>query len=76
MDALAHQPYAPKPEEGIYAMTLSADGKLSLNSTSAALNPAALIPHSDGKSIYAILETNTKQWLYHSLYGKSGWQFK
>ena len=25
MDALAHQPYAPKPGEGIYAMTLSAD---------------------------------------------------
>lgn len=57
MDALAHQPYAPKPGEGIYAMTLSTDGKLSLNSTSASLNPAVLIPHSDGKSIYAILET-------------------
>lgn len=57
MDALAHQPYAPKPGEGIYAMTLSTDGKLSLNSTSASLNPAVLIPHSDGKTIYAILET-------------------
>jgi len=57
MDALAHQPYAPKPGEGIYAMTLSTDGKLTLNSTSAALNPAVMIPHSDGKSIYAILET-------------------
>jgi len=57
MDALAHQPYAPKPGEGIYAMTLSTDGKLSVNSTAASLNPAVLIPHSDGKSIYAILET-------------------
>lgn len=57
MDALAHQPYAPKPGEGIYAMTLSADGKLSLKNTTSALNPAVMIPHSDGKSIYAILET-------------------
>jgi len=57
MDVLAHQPYAPKAGKGIYAMTLGADGKLALNSTSAALNPAVLIPHSDGKSIYAILET-------------------
>lgn len=57
MDALAHQPYAPVPGKGIYAMTLSADGKLSLNDTTAALNPAVLIPHSNGKTLYAILET-------------------
>jgi len=57
LDALAHQPYAPKSGEGIYAMTLSTDGKLSLNSTTAALNPAVLIPHSDGETLYAILET-------------------
>ena len=57
MDVLAHQPYAPIPGKGIYAMTLSSEGKLHLNSTVAALNPAVLIPHSDGKSIYAILET-------------------
>jgi len=57
MDALAHQPYAPVPGKGIYAMTLTRDGKLVLNETTEALNPAVLIPHSDGKTLYAIVET-------------------
>lgn len=57
MDALAHQPYAPVPGMGIYAMTIDSSGRLSLNSTIEALNPAVLIPHTDGKSLYAILET-------------------
>ena len=57
MDALAHQPYAPVPGKGIYAMTLSSDGKLSLNDTTEALNPAVLIPHSNEKTLYAIVET-------------------
>jgi 6-phosphogluconolactonase len=57
MDALAHQPYAPVPGKGIYAMTLSRDGKLTLDDTIEALNPAVLIPHSDGRTLYAIVET-------------------
>ena len=57
LDALAHQPYAPVPGKGIYAMTLHQDGKLTLNETYESLNPAVLIPHSDGQSLYAILET-------------------
>ncbi len=57
MDALAHQPYAPVPGKGIYAMTLNRAGKLSLKDTTKALNPAVLIPHSNGKTIYAIVET-------------------
>ena len=57
MDALAHQPYAPVPGKGIYAMTLTKEGKLVVNDISESLNPAVLIPHSNGKSLYAILET-------------------
>ena len=57
MDVLAHQPHAPISGEGIYEMTLSRNGKLSLNGTTPALNPAVLIPHSNGKSLYAIVET-------------------
>lgn len=57
MDVLAHQPYAPVPGKGIYQMTLDKDAKLTLNGTTPALNPAVLIPHNDGKSLYAIVET-------------------
>ena len=57
LDALAHQPYAPIPGKGIYAMTLDREGRLTLDETYAALNPAVLIPHSNGESLYAILET-------------------
>lgn len=57
IDALAHQPYSPKPGEGIYVMTLSEDGKFTVNETVKALNPAVLIPHSNKKVLYAILET-------------------
>ena len=57
MDVLAHQPYAPIPGEGIYAMTLDRSGRLFLRESYQALNPAVLIPHSDGKSLYAIVET-------------------
>lgn len=57
LDVLAHQPYAPVAGKGIYAMTLTGDGRLRLNDVTEALNPAVLIPHSDGKSLYAILET-------------------
>jgi len=57
LDALAHQPYAPIPGEGIYSMTLKADGTLALDATTEALNPAVLIPGRDQASVYAILET-------------------
>ena len=57
MDALAHQPYAPVPGKGIYAMTLSQEGKLTVDGISEALNPAVLIPHSNDKVLYAITET-------------------
>jgi 6-phosphogluconolactonase len=57
LDVLAHQPYAPVPGKGIYAMTLTRDGALELNDVTQALNPAVLIPHSDGKTLYAICET-------------------
>lgn len=57
LDVLAHQPYAPVPGKGIYAMTLDRNGRLELTDTTETLNPAVLIPHADGKSMYAILET-------------------
>ena len=56
LDALAHQPYAPVPGEGIYSMVLSADGELTQTSVMPALNPAVLIPAPD-RGMYAILET-------------------
>lgn len=56
MDALAHQPYAPKPGVGIQTMELTPDGRFEESSAIAALNPAVLIPHPGG-SMYAILET-------------------
>lgn len=57
LDALAHQPYAPVPGEGIYSLDLSQDGQLSRTGTTQSLNPAVLIPHSDGEHLYAIEET-------------------
>lgn len=57
MDVLAHQPYAPVSGKGIYAMSLSQSGKLKLDEIYEALNPAVMIPHSNGKVLYAILET-------------------
>lgn len=57
LDALAHQPYAPVPGQGIYALSLSEDGQLEQLGASESLNPAVLIPHTDGEHIYAIEET-------------------
>lgn len=56
-DVLAHQPYAPIPGKGIYAMTIDPNGKLKLSESYESLNPAVLIPHNSQKSMYAILET-------------------
>ena len=61
LDVLAHQPYAPVPGKGIYAMTLTSQYGLVLKDVTAVLNPAVLIPHPDGKSIYAISETIKSQ---------------
>ncbi|MFK7995020.1 MAG: lactonase family protein [Granulosicoccus sp.] len=57
LDALAHQPYAPTSGKGIYGLTLSGDGKLIEREVTDALNPAVLIPHSNGTMMYAIVET-------------------
>lgn len=57
IDALAHQPYAPVPGEGMYCTTLTKEGKLVVNTSVKSLNPAVLIPGESGKYLYAILET-------------------
>ncbi len=57
LDALAHQPYAPTSGDGIYGLTLTKEGKLLEREVIDALNPAVLIPHENGKMIYAIVET-------------------
>jgi 6-phosphogluconolactonase len=57
LDALAHQPYAPTSGQGIYGLTLKSDGTLVEREISDALNPAVLIPHSNGSMMYAIVET-------------------
>jgi 6-phosphogluconolactonase len=57
LDVLAHQPYAPVQGRGIYAMRLTRDGRLEFKEVAEALNPAVLIPHPDGRHLYAIVET-------------------
>lgn len=57
LDALAHQPYAPTSGDGIYTLKISADGTLTQQGITEALNPAVLIPHTDGTMMYAIVET-------------------
>jgi len=57
LDALAHQPYAPTSGEGIYGLTIARDGTLAQRDVAPALNPAVLIPHSNGSMMYAIVET-------------------
>ncbi len=57
IDVLAHQPYAPTEGKGIHTATLSKDGQIAEGTSNAVLNPAVLIPHSNGKTLYAIVET-------------------
>jgi len=57
LDALAHQPYAPTSGKGIYTLNISKNGELSERSVKEILNPAVLIPHSNGSMLYAIVET-------------------
>jgi len=57
LDALAHQPHAPTSGAGIYGLTIKQNGDLVETSKTEALNPAVLIPHSNGNMMYAIVET-------------------
>ncbi len=57
LDALAHQPYAPTSGKGIYTLTIAENGELSQSGVTDILNPAVLIPHSNGSMMYAIVET-------------------
>jgi len=57
LDALAHQPHAPTSGVGIYGLTIKQNGELVETSKTEALNPAVLIPHSNGNMMYAIVET-------------------
>lgn len=54
---LAHQPYAPTEGTGIHTARLSKDGHVTEISATKVLNPAVLIPHSNEKMLYAIVET-------------------
>jgi len=54
---LAHQPYAPTEGSGIHTASLSKDGAVTEVATTKALNPAVLIPHPNGRILYAIVET-------------------
>ncbi len=57
LDALAHQPYAPTSGKGIYTLEINRSGDLSEKAVTDILNPAVLIPHSNGSMMYAIVET-------------------
>ncbi|MEM1376626.1 MAG: lactonase family protein [Pseudomonadota bacterium] len=54
---LAHQPYAPTEGTGIHTARITKDGRVSELSATPVLNPAVLIPHSNGSMLYAIVET-------------------
>ncbi len=74
LDALAHQPHAPTSGKGIYGLTLTKDGHLVEREIVDALNPAVLIPHSNGKMMYAIVETiqNTGDVLQYRINDQAG----
>lgn len=57
LDVLAHQPHAPSSGDGIYSLFISKDGELSQSAVTECLNPAVIIPHSNGTMMYAIVET-------------------
>ncbi|PID60562.1 MAG: hypothetical protein CSB44_10050 [Gammaproteobacteria bacterium] len=57
LDVLAHQPHSPLPGRGIVSMQWKRDGTLEETAVTDVLNPAVLIPHADGRSVYAIKET-------------------
>ena len=55
-DVLAHLPRSDKKGEGIYSFSFSEKGELSLRGVTPALNPAVLILHPNGKTLYSITE--------------------
>jgi len=57
LDALAHQPYAPTSGEGIYTLKILKNGDVEQQGVTDILNPAVIIPHSNGTMLYAIVET-------------------
>ncbi len=57
LDALAHQPKAKESGKGIYSLTISKNGEFTEHGVHEILNPAVLIPHSNGSMMYAIVET-------------------
>lgn len=57
IDVLAHQPYAPTEGKGIHVAKLAKDGTITEIGAAPILNPAVLIPHSNGSMLYAIVET-------------------
>ena len=57
IDVLAHQPYAPTEGKGLHTAKMSKDGTINEGSATEVLNPAVLIPHSNGNMLYAIVET-------------------
>ena len=57
LDVLAHQPHAPSSGAGIYSVAITKGGVLTQADVTECLNPAVLIPHSNGKLMYAIVET-------------------
>ena len=57
LDVLAHQPYAPTSGKGIYSMSISRNGEVTQRASKESLNPAVLIPHPNGNTMYAIVET-------------------
>lgn len=57
IDVLAHQPFAPTEGKGIHTASISKDGKIVEGAANDVLNPAVLIPHSNGSMLYAIVET-------------------
>ncbi len=56
-EALAHRPHGRAGGQGIYTVRLDGGGRLSLAGVTEALNPAVLIPHPNGRVLYAIVET-------------------
>lgn len=57
IDVLAHQPHAPTQGTGIHTAKISKNGQIAEVTATNVLNPAVLIPHSNGEMLYAILET-------------------
>ncbi len=73
LDVLAHQPHAASSGAGIYSVSITKDGVLTQTDVTDCLNPAVLIPHSNAKLMYAIVETikNNGEVLQYSIDDKA-----